>query len=58
MPVFHTQELDFHYEIHGEGVPLVFIHGLGSRLLDWEYQLEFFSTRYQRGQLPSFEPLQ
>lgn len=47
MPVFHTEELDFHYEIHGEGVPLVFIHGLGSSILDWEYQLEFFSKRYQ-----------
>lgn len=47
MPVFHTEELDFHYEIHGEGVPLVFIHGLGSSTLDWEYQIEFFSRQYQ-----------
>jgi pimeloyl-ACP methyl ester carboxylesterase len=47
MPVFHTKELDFYYEMRGEGVPLVFIHGLGSSTLDWEYQLEFFSKHFQ-----------
>jgi len=47
MPVFHTEELDFNYEMRGEGVPLVFIHGLGSSTLDWEYQVEFFSKHFQ-----------
>ena len=47
MPVFHTEELDFHYEMRGDGIPLVFIHGLGSSTLDWEYQAEFFSKHYQ-----------
>ncbi len=47
MPVFHTEELDFNYEMRGEGLPLVFIHGLGSSTLDWEYQVEFFSKNFQ-----------
>lgn len=47
MPIFHTDNLDFYYEIHGEGAPLVFIHGLGSSTLDWEKQVEFFSKQFQ-----------
>lgn len=39
--------LSMHYETQGEGTPLVLLHGLGSSLRDWEYQLEAFASRYR-----------
>ena len=47
MPVFQTEELDLYYEVHGQGEPLVFLHGLGSSTLDWKNQMEFFSKQFQ-----------
>ncbi len=47
MPIFHTDNLDFYYEIHGKGTPLVFLHGLGSSSLDWQKQVAFFSNQFQ-----------
>lgn len=29
MPYFTHEEIDFHYEIKGEGMPFIFLHGLG-----------------------------
>jgi len=36
-----------HYEIAGQGEPLLFIHGLGSSGRDWQSQIDFFSRRFQ-----------
>ncbi len=47
MPVLDTDDLDIYYEIHGEGPPLVLIHGLGSSTLDWESQVVFLSKHFQ-----------
>ncbi len=47
MPTLATDDLNIYYEIHGEGPPLIFLHGLGSSTRDWEYQIEFFAGRYQ-----------
>jgi pimeloyl-ACP methyl ester carboxylesterase len=47
MPKMMVNGLNVYYEAHGEGEPLVFIHGLGSSTQDWEHQLAYFSTRYQ-----------
>lgn len=35
------------YEIHGEGTPLLFIHGLGSTRRDWDPQMTAFAKNYQ-----------
>jgi pimeloyl-ACP methyl ester carboxylesterase len=35
------------YDIHGDGPPLLFIHGLGSCLEDWEYQVADFARAYR-----------
>lgn len=35
------------YQVHGRGVPLVFLHGLGSSTEDWWLQIDFFSQNYQ-----------
>ncbi len=37
----------FYYEIHGDGDPLVLIHGLGSSTRDWELQLPAFSKYFK-----------
>lgn len=36
-----------YYEVYGSGVPILFIHGLGSNTLGWQYQIEFFSKYYK-----------
>jgi len=47
MPKIKTGDIETYYEIHGEGEPLIFIHGLGSSGQDWAYQVEFFSPHYR-----------
>lgn len=51
-----------HYEIAGEGVPLIFVHEFGGNYGSWEPQMGFFSRRYlcatyaARGYPPSDVP--
>lgn len=47
MPKIKVNDLNIYYEIHGQGEPLVLIHGLGSSSQDWAYQLDHFSSRYK-----------
>ncbi|WP_165670860.1 alpha/beta fold hydrolase [Metapseudomonas otitidis] len=47
MPWFDHHGCRLHYEIHGQGTPVLLVHGLGSSTLDWEYQLPALSTRHQ-----------
>lgn len=47
MPTLLANNINLYYEIHGQGQPLVFIHGLGSSTQDWENQVTFFSQYYQ-----------
>lgn len=42
-----SNNINLYYEVHGEGQPLVFIHGLGSSTRDWEFQVPEFSRSYQ-----------
>jgi 3-oxoadipate enol-lactonase len=37
MPKIKTGDIETYYEIHGEGEPLILIHGLGSSGQDWAY---------------------
>jgi 3-oxoadipate enol-lactonase len=46
MPKIQTNSHYLHYEAHGEGQPIVFIHGLGSSTRDWEFQVPEFSKSY------------
>ena len=42
MPVLKTNRgLDWHYEVHGTGDPIVFIHGFGGSARWWQTQTEF-----------------
>ena len=38
--------IDLHYQVHGEGDPIVFAHGAGGNLLSWWQQVAFFSRYF------------
>ncbi|MBP6015368.1 MAG: alpha/beta fold hydrolase [Candidatus Promineofilum sp.] len=47
MPTRHTNGINLHYETVGQGAPLLFLHGLGSRGEDWTAQIPFFARNYR-----------
>jgi len=47
MPSIQLNQIDLYYESSGQGEPLLFIHGLGSSVRDWENQVSFFAGRYR-----------
>lgn len=43
-----VRDIEIHYELHGVAGPVILlIHGLGSSLRDWEYQVGDLAKRYQ-----------
>jgi pimeloyl-ACP methyl ester carboxylesterase len=47
MPAINLGSIEIYYEIHGQGDPLLLIHGLGSSSQDWEMQQPQFSSHFQ-----------
>lgn len=47
MACFEHDGCLLHYEEHGQGEPLVLLHGLGSSSQDWEMQVPELSQRYR-----------
>ena len=47
MSTIQINGITLHYEIYGQGQPILFIHGLGSSGRDWEYQVDFFCKDYR-----------
>ena len=47
MPITDNRGVRITWESHGSGDPVLFLHGLGGGLLDWEPQLPAFSSRYR-----------
>lgn len=47
MPMMKIKDFDIFYEMHGEGKPLLLIHGLGSSSRDWELQISELSKYYR-----------
>ncbi|MDR2306876.1 MAG: alpha/beta hydrolase [Paucimonas sp.] len=47
MACFEHDGCLLHYEEHGQGEPLVLLHGLGSSSQDWELQVAEFSRHYR-----------
>jgi 3-oxoadipate enol-lactonase len=47
MPYATVDNIRLYYETHGKGIPLLFIHGLGSSSKDWELQITEFAKFYQ-----------
>lgn len=46
MPIARIQDIDVHYEVHGEGEPLLMLHGLGSSNEDWENQIPVLAEHF------------
>src|SRR3954451_8567845 len=47
MPHADLNGFDIHYDVHGEGDPLICVHGLGCDRRAWALQIQPFSERYQ-----------
>lgn len=47
MPFADVHGIRFHYEIHGQGAPLILIRGLGSNLDHWYAQIPAYSQHFQ-----------
>ncbi len=47
MPMIPANRINLYYEEHGDGHPLMLIHGLGSSTRDWEFQVPEFSKSYR-----------
>ena len=47
MARLQARNIEINYQISGNGDPIVFIHGLGSSVRDWEFQVDFFSKDYK-----------
>ena len=47
MPTLPVNGIHLHYEICGQGSPLLFIHGLGSSTRDWDLQVAPFSEQFR-----------
>ncbi|MCH8989246.1 MAG: alpha/beta fold hydrolase [Chloroflexi bacterium] len=62
MPTFSSDGVDIHYQVAGQGYPLVWSHEFAGDITSWEPQVNFFSRRYQiitychRGYPPSGVP--
>lgn len=47
MPKINLKNIHLNYEDRGEGNVLLFLHGLGSTLKDWDFQVPFFSKNFR-----------
>ncbi len=48
MICFNANGLDIFYELHGEGEPMLLLHGFGrTGESDWKHQIPLFADRYQ-----------
>lgn len=62
MPYIRVNGLNLYYETSGQGRPVLFLHGLGSSVRDWERQIPVFAAHYrtiafdQRGHGKSEKP--
>jgi len=46
MPYMKLGDIEVYFETHGQGDPLLLIHGLGSSSRDWEMQTPVFSRQF------------
>lgn len=47
MPFLHIDEVRVHYRVHGQGEPLVLLHGLGSSGADWAFQVGLLGAHFR-----------
>jgi len=42
IPIFKQKDIEINYIMEGAGEPLVLVHGFGTKLQGWHFQIEFF----------------
>ncbi|MFW9938235.1 MAG: alpha/beta fold hydrolase [Candidatus Thorarchaeota archaeon] len=42
IPIFKQNDIEINYIMEGAGEPLVLVHGFGTKLQGWHFQIEFF----------------
>ena len=47
MPIEELNGIELYYESHGEGPPIVFLHGAGGNHISWWQQVPHFRERYR-----------
>ena len=47
MPKINLSNITLNYEDKGKGKVLLFLHGLGSSIKDWDFQVPFFSKNFR-----------
>ena len=47
MPTIQRDDAQLYYEVHGEGHPIVFIHGGGGNSMAFYQQVPYFRDRYK-----------
>jgi pimeloyl-ACP methyl ester carboxylesterase len=47
MPMLEVNGTSLCYDVRGQGPPVLFLHGLGSSLHDWQFQVAEFGEDYQ-----------
>jgi pimeloyl-ACP methyl ester carboxylesterase len=47
MPYVKVNDIQMYYEIHGDGVPLVLIVGLGTDISEWDGIIHWLAEKYQ-----------
>jgi len=47
MPKARVNDIELYYEVHGQGYPVVFMHGFTGTVKRWQPQLEALSREYQ-----------
>ncbi|WP_250517906.1 alpha/beta hydrolase [Caballeronia sp. INDeC2] len=47
MSIIEHEHSQLYYEIHGEGYPIIFIHGGGGNTMAWYQQVPYFSRQYK-----------
>ncbi len=47
MPFLQIDDVGLHYRVHGQGDPLVLLHGLGSSGADWAFQAETLGAQFR-----------
>ena len=47
MPKARAGEIEIYYEVHGRGLPLIMILGLGQDIATWDFQVAEFSKHFR-----------
>jgi pimeloyl-ACP methyl ester carboxylesterase len=47
MPFANVNGIDLYYEVHGEGPPIAFAHGVGGNHVAWYQQVPFFARNFK-----------